>query len=287
MCNRFSTQWSIANNVIHLNECSASLNNTDYVNATGTLDLQRPQHYSGKMSASVLNLATLEPLLRAFGNQNHLAGSLRLDWEGSGNAQTFKNSGKLKLASGQKRATEICKALQANVDASYSPEGLDVPIIFFATTNMDFQAIARTKGDTLEIDKIQLNQVASPPSRAPSRSGATEKRALPPAQTKYAYGYVSIPFIWRNLGTQCRSHSIVWQCVCDVQSENLDLKRLFDDLGIKATTSGVANARLDASGTIADLNTRLDVQVRDMRSEYWPKMEPATFELTRRPRRIG
>jgi autotransporter translocation and assembly factor TamB len=64
------------------------------------------------------------------------------------------------------------------------------------------------------------------------------------------------------------------------QTENLDLKRLFDDLGIKAMTSGIANARLDASGTIADLNTRLDVQVRDIRSEYWPKMEPATFELT-------
>ena len=44
-------------------------------------------------------------------------------------------------------------------------------------------------------------------------------------------------------------------------------------------TSGIANARLDASGTIADLNARLDVQVRDIRSEYWPKMEPATFEL--------
>ena len=85
---RLSAQSSIANNVIHLNECSATLNNTDYVNATGTFNLQPPQHYSGKASASVSNLAALEPLLRAFGNQSQLAGSFKLDWEGSGNAVT-------------------------------------------------------------------------------------------------------------------------------------------------------------------------------------------------------
>src|SRR4029450_1646984 len=80
---RLSAQSSIANNVIHLNECSATLNNTDYVNATGTFNLQSPQHYSSKASASVSNLAVLEPLLRASGNQSKLAGSLQFDCEGS------------------------------------------------------------------------------------------------------------------------------------------------------------------------------------------------------------
>ena len=64
------------------------------------------------------------------------------------------------------------------------------------------------------------------------------------------------------------------------QSENLDLKRVFDDLGIKVMTSGVLNAKLDAQGTIADLNARLDMEARDLRIEYWPKMEPAAFELS-------
>ena len=274
-----STQCSISNSVIYINDFSASLNDTDFVNATGTLNLRRPHRYSGKISANVANLSTLQPLLRASGNQNDLAGAVRFEWQGSGDAQTFKNSGKLNLALDKGRYGNL-QSLRANVDASYSPEGLDVPIIFFATSNMDFQAIARAKGDALEIDKIQLNQVASPPSRAPSRSGANSQRALPPAQTKYAYGYVSIPFIWRNLGTNAAVIPPSGKVSATFQSENLDLKRLFDDLGIKAMTSGIANARLDASGTIADLNARLDVQVRDIRSEYWPKMEPATFELT-------
>ena len=145
-----STQCSISNSVIYINDFSASLNDTDFVNATGTLNLLRPHRYTGKISANVANLSTLQPLLRASGNQNDLAGAVRLDWDGSGDAQTFKNSGKLNLALDKGRYGNL-QSLRANVDASYSPEGLDVPIIFFATSSMDFQAIARAKGDALEI----------------------------------------------------------------------------------------------------------------------------------------
>ena len=276
---RLSAQSSIANNVIHLNECSATLNNTDYVNATGTFNLQPPQHYSGKASASVSNLAALEPLLRAFGNQSQLAGSFKLDWEGSGNAHAFKNTGNLKLVLEKARYGNL-QGLQANIDASYSPDGLDVPIIFFATTNMDFNAIARTKGDTLEIDKIQLNQVVAPQPRRAGRTGAPGEGAPSQQRTNYAYGYVSLPFVWRNLGTKSAVIPSSGKVSVIVQSENLDLKRLAQDVGIKSTISGVVNARLDGDGTIADLKTRLDLQVRDLRNELWPKMEPATFELS-------
>ena len=271
---QLSTQCSVSNNVIYLNDCSATLNDTDFLNASGSLNLRRPHRYSGKVSANVANLSTLQPLLRAFGNQNDLAGAVRLNWEGSGDGVTafqpssskstaaqavapWKNSGKLKLVLEKGRYGNL-QSVRANADASYSPESLDVPIIFFATSNMDFQAIARTKGDTLEIDKIQLDQ----------------------GQAKFASGYISIPFVWGNLGTNGAVIPSSGKVSATFQSENLDLKKLFDDLGIKAMTSGVLNAKLDAQGTIADLNARLDVQIRDLRIEYWPKMEPATFDLS-------
>src|SRR4029453_4296252 len=85
---------------------------------------------------------------------------------------------------------------------------------------------------------------------------------------------------WRNIGTKSAVIPSSGKASAIVQSENLDLKRLAQDLGIKSTISGVVNARLDADGTIADLRTRLDVQVRDLRNEQWQKMEPATFELS-------
>src|SRR5882724_5071856 len=274
-----STQCSISNSVIYINDFSASLNDTDFVNATGMLNLRRPHRYSGKISANVANLSTLQPLLRASGNQNDLAGAVRLEWQGSGDAQTFRNSGKLNLALDKGRYGNL-QSLRSNIDASYSPTGLDVPIIFFSTSNMDFQAIVRTKDDILEIDKIQLNQLATPQRRKAGRSGAVAGSALPQERANYAYGYISIPFIWRNLGTRAAVIPSSGKVVATFQSENLDLKRVFDDLGIKAMTSGIMNARVDAGGTVADLNARLDLQVRDLRNELWPKMGPATFELS-------
>jgi hypothetical protein len=273
-----STQCVISNNAVYLNDLSASLNDTDFVNATGTLNLQRPYHYSGKISANVADLSTLQPLLRASGNQNALAGTVKLDWEGNGNAETFKNTGELNLVLEKGRYGNL-QSLQANVDASYSPDGLEVPFIFFATSGMDFQAIARTKDDTLEIDRIQLNQTGNPPPREAVR-GTPGERPVPQNQTRFAYGYVSIPFVWRNLGTKSPVIPSSGKVSATVQSQDLDLKKLFTDLGVKAMTSGFMNARLDADGTIANLNTRLAMQVRDIRNEYWPKMEPATFDLT-------
>jgi len=287
-----STQGAISNDEVYLNDLSASLNDTDFVNATGTLALRRPYHYSGKISANVANLSRLQPLLRASGNQNALAGAIKLNWEGHGQGVTasqsatstaaqvvapWKNSGNMNLELQKGRYGNL-QLLQANVDASYSPDGLDVPIIFFATSGMDFNAIARTKGDTLEIDQIQLNQAGTPARREAAR-GASGEGGLPQNKTRFAYGYVSIPFVWKNLGTKSPVIPSSGKVSAILQSQDLDLKKLFTDLGIKAMTSGFMNARLDADGTIANLNTRLAMQVRDIRNEYWPRMEPATFDL--------
>src|SRR5437867_9080891 len=249
-------QCSTSIRTFYVNACSARLIDTDCFNATGTLNLRRPYHYNGKVSARVANLSTLQPLLRASGNENALAGSFALDWEGNGNAQTFKNSGQLKFGL-QKGRYGGLQSLRANVEASYSPDGIDVPIIFFATSNMDFQAIAQAKGETLEISKIQLDQ----------------------GQAKFASGYISIPFVWGNLGTSAAVVPSNGKVSATFQSENLDIKKVFEDLGVKPIASGIFNAKLDAQGTIADLTARLDVQMRDLRSERFSRLEPATFDL--------
>src|SRR6266446_3541137 len=254
---QLSSQSSISNNVIYLNDLTASLNERDFVSGHGSFNLRAPYHYSGKISANVSNLSTVQPLLRAFGNQNDLSGSVAFDWEGSGNAQTFKNSGKLKLVLEKGRYGDL-QSLQANIDATYSPDGFDVPIIFFASNKMDFQAIARAKGETLEISKIQLDQ----------------------GEAKFAAGYISIPFVWRNLGTNAPVCPANGKVLANFQSENIDIKKFFEDVGAKPMASGAVNVKLDAQGTIADLNARLDVQMRDLRSERFPKLEPATFDLS-------
>ena len=254
---QLNAQCTIASNVIYANDLSANLNEQDFVSANGIIDLRAPYHYSGKISANVSDLSKLKPLLRASGNENELAGSLVLNWSGSGDAAKLKNAGTLKLVL-EKGRYGNAQSLQANVDATYSPDGLDIPTVFLRSDQMDFQAIVQAKGDTLEITKIQLDQ----------------------GTAKYASGYVSIPFVWKNLGTDASVCPRNGKVTANFQSESIDIKKLFEDVGMKPAAAGNLNVKLDAQGTLADLNARLDVEMRDLRNERLAKLEPATVNLT-------
>lgn len=254
---QLNAQCTVANNTVYLNDLTASLNEQDFVRANGIVDLRAPYHYAGKLSANVADLSRLNPMLHASGDENELAGSLVMNWEGSGDAVKFKNSGQLKLALNNGRYGNV-QSLQANVDATYSPDGLDVPTIFLQSNRMDFQAIVQAKGNTLEITKIQLDQ----------------------GEAKYASGYISIPFVWKNLGTDAPVVPSTGKVVANFQSENIDIKKLFDDIGAKPAAAGILNVKMEAGGTISDLNARLDVELRDLRTDKLPNLEPATFNLS-------
>lgn len=252
-----SSQVSITNSVVYLNDLTAALNERDFVRANGQFDLRGKHSYSGKLSANIANLSTLKPMLRAAGNENELGGSFAINWEGAGEAATIHNNGKLQVTLEKGRYGDA-QPLQAKIDANYTPEGLDVPIIFFASNKMDFQAIAQAKGETFEISKIELNQ----------------------GQAKYASGYASIPFIWKNIGTNTRVFPPNGKVSITFQSENIEIKKLFEDIGAKPPGSGTINLKVDAHGTLDQLEARLDFQARNLRTEMVPKLEPASFDLT-------
>ncbi|MEY2601932.1 MAG: translocation and assembly module TamB, partial [Verrucomicrobiota bacterium] len=253
---QLNSQCVIWNNVVYLNDASANLTGNDFISGNAIVDLRGRHHYSGRFRAHVSDLSKLQPLLRTFGNQNELAGSLVVEWEGDGEATKLK-TGKLKLALDNGRYGNA-RSLQATADATYSPDGLDVPTIFLRSEKTYFQAIAQAKGETLEISKVELDQ----------------------GQAKYAGGYISIPFVWKNLGTDGAVLPSNGKVTAIFQSENLDIKKLFQDVGLKPTASGLLNVKVNASGTLADLNARLDVQMRNLRAENLPKFEPASFDLS-------
>jgi autotransporter translocation and assembly factor TamB len=251
-----SAQAVITDNVVYLNDFTAKLNERDFINGNGVFSLDRPFSYNGRLSANIADLSRFKPLLVAMGNNNEIGGTLTLDWEGDGKAAEFKNSGTLKLKLEKGRYANL-HALQANIDADYSPEGLNVPTIFLGSDKMSFQASLTAKGETLEISKIQIDQ----------------------GQAKYASGYITLPFVWGNIGTSTPLFLPDGKVLATVQSENLDLKKLFADLGAPPLGTGLLNVKLDAQGTLAQVAGRLDVQMRELHSAEYPKLEPATFDL--------
>lgn len=254
---QISAECQIWNNIVYASYVGAKLNEQDFVTANGNVDLRARHHYVGELQANISDLSKLRPLLRTFGNQNDLAGSLVIDWEGKGETVGYRRSGALRFALDNARYGNA-RSLQAHADATYSPDGVDIPTIFFRSDKMYFQAIAQANGDELEVDKIELDQ----------------------AQSKYAAGYMTVPFIWKNLGTNRPLFSSNGKVTAAFKSENLDIKKLFQDLGLKPAASGSLNVKVDATGTLGNMDGRLDVQMRDLRSLVFEKLEPASVDLT-------
>ena len=151
-----SSQIAIYRNVIYVNDLTAALRGQDFVRADGRLAVDAPYRYKGSLAANISDLSQFKPLLAAIGNKNELAGSLVLDWNGSGQAANFNNSGEVKLAVEQGRYANL-QSLQARVEGTYAPDGLSVPIIYFGSDKMSFQAVGESNGTTLEISKIQID----------------------------------------------------------------------------------------------------------------------------------
>ena len=247
---------SIAQNVVYLNDLTANLNARDYVRAQGRFAIDAPHRYSGALAVNIADLETFEPILTATGKKTELAGSLVVDWQSSGEAAAFNNSGKLNLNLVKGRFGNM-NGLEARVDASYSPDGLEVPIIYLGSDKMTMQADARTTGAALEVSNIQIVQ----------------------GQAKYATGYVSVPFIWKNIGSVRPVFDPDGKVAVTFESQNLDIKKLTDDLGMEPVGSGLVTVKIDAQGTLANLGARMDVQMRDLRAKALTNFDPATFEL--------
>src|SRR5438105_1929254 len=254
---QFSGAGSIWQSKIFLNDLTANLNQSDFVNGHGTLDLRGEKKFAGKVAVEIADMSTLKPLLEASGNKAELRGSFLLNWNGRGSASKLTEDGFLKLAWKNGQLGNM-KALTANVDATYSPAGLEIPTLFIGSDRMDFQAIVSAKGDTLEVSRMQLDQ----------------------GQAKYASGYASIPFIWRNVGTNQPVFPRDGKVNATFDSANLDLKKLFDDFGMEPFASGLLSVKLQAGGTLANLQGRLDLDGRDLRNAKLTNLDPATLRVS-------
>jgi hypothetical protein len=62
---QISSQWSMANSVVYVNDFTAALNERDFLDANGFVDLHPPYRYRGKISANVRDLSTFTPILQA------------------------------------------------------------------------------------------------------------------------------------------------------------------------------------------------------------------------------
>ncbi len=252
-------QTEIKNDVVHLNNFTATLNDEDYIKAHGTVKLQKPYPYDGAVTAHLGKLSTFEPLLSGPEKKTQLAGSLVLDWKGQGDASTFPNHGDLNLKLEQGRYGDLQK-LEAKIEAHYTAEQLNVPIVFFASDKLGLQASIQTKDSRLEISNIAINQ----------------------GESKYASGYAAFPFNWSNLGTKKPLFPDNGKVSINLQSKDLDLAKLFRDLGMEPPVAGQLSLNLDAQGALDQLQASLDLQLQNVKADAAAQLKPTDVNFALR-----
>ncbi|MGI8431703.1 MAG: translocation/assembly module TamB domain-containing protein, partial [Chthoniobacterales bacterium] len=232
-------------------------NDQDYLKAHAVVGLQKPYAYNGALTANLADLSAFEPLLSTPEKKTPLAGSLVVNWKGEGTAATLENNiGDLNLKLERGRYAEL-QNLQAKVEAHYTRQELNVPIIFFGSDQLDFNASLMAKGETLEISKIQIDQ----------------------GKAKYATGYVALPFIWSNLGTAQKTFPPHGKVTINFQSENLDLAALFKNLGKEPPVAGSLNLKFNAEGPLDQLGADLALKLQNVRADAAKQLKPTDLDL--------
>ncbi len=256
---QLSAQVAIAQNVAYLNDFTATLNEKDHIGAHGTFGLQKPYPYTGAVAANLGDLSTFEPLLATAEKKTRLAGSLVMNWNGKGEVSTFKNNGDLTLKLDQGRYADLTN-LRAKIEAHYTPQELNVPLIFFGSDPLNVTSSLTAKGDKLEVSNIQIDQGAA----------------------KYATGYVALPFTWSNLGTERKTFPPNGKVNISFQSENLDLAKLFRDLGQEPPVAGQLSVKLDAKGALDQLQANVDLKLRSLTADAAKQLKPTDIDLALR-----
>ena len=182
-----------------------------------------------------------------------------MDWNGNGEAATFKHNGDLHLKLERGRYADL-QNLQADVEAHYTPQRLDVPIVYLASDQLNLQASVQAGDGRIEVSSLEIDQ----------------------GKTKWATAYAAIPFYWSHLGTGQPLFPPNGKVQINFQSENLDLARLFRNFGAEPPASGQLTFKLEARGPLEQLQANLDWQLQNIEVAAVKQLDPTKIDLAMR-----
>ncbi|MDP9292724.1 MAG: translocation/assembly module TamB, partial [Verrucomicrobiota bacterium] len=191
----------------------------------------------------------------AAGVKGTVAGSLAMDWSGSGKLRSLENSGTMSLHFKKGRIADFTP-LELDLDGKYSPEIIEIPDLRINTSKGILTASVDLHQQLLSISGISFQQGA----------------------TGYFSGAITMPLDLQH-GTDIdklvppdRPLSI------NLQSAELKLDALLKPAKGPAPIKGMIGATLDAQGTLDQLRATLQMKGRDLQATA-TKLAPATLDV--------
>jgi hypothetical protein len=255
---KLNLEVPVEKNIAVIQSFELGLNATDGATGTGKIALRKPFAYDGKLVATIRDLAVFNPLLRAMGFDEPVAGSLAIDWQGGGNPALMQHSGtgSVKLQKGRLGGLQ---PLEIGIAGNYSPESIDFPTFHVEAGTSWLDAVVRLRDANLDLHEIKyrLNQV------------------------EVATGKISFPLNLREGGDKsARLFSVVptdGKVSADLVMKELPVESLVP--GRKLPVKGTVAGTFTAQGSLDRLEAGLQIQGRNLQSGSMPKLAPSALDL--------
>lgn len=252
----------VADNEARLDDFSLVFDDENFIHASGAARLEAPYAYHGALRANFANLSIFDPV-----SPEPLAGSLTAEWEGNGTSAKPQHSGrgKVVLTNGQYGALT---ALQADVEAAYTPEMLEMPVLRLSAEMGGIEAKVHWRNDTLTISDL-----------------AAQWKGLP-----VLTGAIAIPFHPAHLDNLDLLVPNDGAVNIALETPDLQLTDLFAQLGDDPPpASGAVRATLRAHGTIGELAADLALRATKIEVSAAEDVLPAdaTLDIALRDHRLA
>ncbi len=245
---------TIERNVVQLQKLGVTLPDGGTLRALGSYDLRAPSHYVGEVHADIQQLAQFESVLRHFGHSTSLAGSLKLDWNGSGQIDPQTHTGRANLVVRDARYGDVT-GIAANMDGSYSPQQIVFPNFRVQSSLGAVRADLDWQENVLRVSDLAVRQ----------------------KDTTVASGSLRLPLDLSKLSNPAELIPSDGAITGDLTSRNLELAKL---PGLSADKlRGTLTASLHADGTLAALRASLEVSTRGLHAAAMGQLAPVQLEL--------
>ena len=255
---------AITENRAAVKELRVNFSDGDFAMATGEILLEGKYPYHGRMDAKIRDLAVFQPVLKAMGRSEPVAGGLELSWSGTGgvgsvageDSNDFGHSGMIDLSLRNGKFGKLEK-LEAAVSGTYSQESIQLP-----------QCRLSSSMGSVELGLYYSKQLLGMQNLTVRQGGLVVMA-----------GNAFIPLNLAHWSDPASRIPAEGELVVDMFSPALDLKGASAAIGRSLPASGRITATLKARGKMAELKADLQLQGRDLKVDAVPQLAPAKLDL--------
>ena len=252
-----AVQINAADHAITVERCALKLIGTDQISVLGRVGQQAPFPYEGTALADIRNLAALQPLLAVFDVQPTVAGALRIEWGGKGEAAKtgtpLEHSGTLAVAV-EKARFDQTDLRECKLAGLYGPGFAQSTELHVATGPTDFTGVLEVKENKLRLRDIHLEQ----------------------ARLTVLTGYLILPI---DLDHPQQLIPLDGRIAANLNATKLDLEKLLASFGHTSPVAGNFTANLIAGGTLLEPVGHLKIAGRGLKAKAVAPLDAAELDL--------